>query len=108
MPSGWMRHAGRRMADPQAPLLSVRGGRTAKLRDIDLDLKAGEVLGIGGLQGSGRSSLARAISGAEPFVAGAVTLHGAPVRIRSPRQAGRRSASCCPAAVPVAPRTSAY
>jgi ribose transport system ATP-binding protein len=82
------------------PMLTVRAGRTAKLRDIDLDLRAGEVLGIGGLQGSGRSSLARAIFGAEPFTAGSLTLHGAapdgtgaakarPVRLKSPRQAMR-------------------
>jgi ribose transport system ATP-binding protein len=72
-----------------SPLLSVRGGRTAKLRDVDVDLRAGEVLGIGGLQGSGRSSLARAIFGAEPFTSGTVTLRGTAIRIRNPRQAVR-------------------
>ena len=69
--------------------LAVRGGGNRKLRDIDLDLRAGEVLGIGGLQGSGRSALARALFGAVPFTAGEVTLDGAKVRIRSPRTAMR-------------------
>ncbi|MFY1695446.1 ATP-binding cassette domain-containing protein [Solwaraspora sp. WMMA2101] len=42
-----------------------------------------------GLQGSGRSALARALFGAVPFTTGEVTLDGAPVRIRSPRAAVR-------------------
>ncbi|MEU5397536.1 sugar ABC transporter ATP-binding protein [Streptomyces tibetensis] len=69
--------------------LSVRGGGNRKLRGIDLRLRAGEVLGVGGLQGSGRSALARALFGAAPFSTGQVTVDGAPVRLRSPRAAIR-------------------
>jgi len=69
--------------------LAVRGGGNRKLRDIDLQLRAGEVLGVGGLQGSGRSALARALFGAVPFTTGEVTLDGVPVRLRSPRSATR-------------------
>ncbi|WFE27078.1 sugar ABC transporter ATP-binding protein [Solwaraspora sp. WMMD791] len=69
--------------------LAVRGGGNRTLRDVDLDLRAGEVLGVGGLQGSGRSALARALFGAVPFTTGEVTLDGVPVRIRSPRAAMR-------------------
>jgi ribose transport system ATP-binding protein len=69
--------------------LTVRGGGNRKLRDIDLRLRAGEVLGVGGLQGSGRSALARALFGAAPFNTGRVTVDGAPVRLRSPRAAMR-------------------
>ncbi|MBY8870301.1 sugar ABC transporter ATP-binding protein [Micromonospora sp. PLK6-60] len=69
--------------------LAVRGGGNRKLRDIDLELRAGEVLGVGGLQGSGRSALARALFGAAPFTTGEVTLDGTPVRLRSPRAAVR-------------------
>ncbi|MFF7790324.1 ATP-binding cassette domain-containing protein [Streptomyces sp. NPDC007991] len=69
--------------------LTVRGGGNRKLRGIDLRLRAGEVLGVGGLQGSGRSALARALFGAAPFSTGQVTLDGAPVRLRSPRAAIR-------------------
>ncbi|MDG4769436.1 sugar ABC transporter ATP-binding protein [Solwaraspora sp. WMMD792] len=69
--------------------LAVRGGGNRKLRDIDLHLRAGEVLGVGGLQGSGRSALARALFGAVPFTTGEVTLDGVPVRLRSPRSATR-------------------
>ncbi len=67
--------------------LRVRGGVTDVLKDVSIELKAGEVLGIAGLQGSGRTELARAIFGAEPFDEGKVELGGREVRIRSPRQA---------------------
>ncbi|MDG5803754.1 sugar ABC transporter ATP-binding protein [Streptomyces ossamyceticus] len=69
--------------------LTVRGGGNRKLRGIDLRLRAGEVLGVGGLQGSGRSALARALFGAVPFSTGEVAVDGTPVRPRSPRAAMR-------------------
>jgi ribose transport system ATP-binding protein len=69
--------------------VTVRDGGNRKLRGIDLRLHAGEVLGVGGLQGSGRSALARALFGVSPFTTGAVLLDGAPVRLRSPRAAMR-------------------
>jgi ribose transport system ATP-binding protein len=69
--------------------LTVGDGGNRKLRDVGLRLRAGEVLGVGGLQGSGRSALARALFGAAPFTSGEVTLDGAPVRLRSPRAAMR-------------------
>ncbi|WDZ82877.1 sugar ABC transporter ATP-binding protein [Micromonospora cathayae] len=69
--------------------LTVRAGGNRRLRGVDLELRAGEVLGVGGLQGSGRSALARALFGASPFTTGQVTVDGAPVRLRSPRAAMR-------------------
>ncbi|WP_039931908.1 sugar ABC transporter ATP-binding protein [Streptomyces viridochromogenes] len=69
--------------------LTVRCAGNRKLRGIDLRLRAGEVLGVGGLQGSGRSALARALFGAAPFSTGHVSVDGAPVRLRSPRAAMR-------------------
>jgi ribose transport system ATP-binding protein len=69
--------------------LSVRNGGNRKLRGVDLRLRTGEVLGVGGLQGSGRSALARALFGAAPFTTGEVLLDDAPVRLRSPRAAMR-------------------
>ncbi|MDA0636029.1 sugar ABC transporter ATP-binding protein [Nonomuraea sp. MCN248] len=62
--------------------LRLRAAGNRKLRDIDLDLRAGEIVGIAGLQGSGRSELARAIFGAEPFTTGEMT----PARPRSVRE----------------------
>ncbi|MBB5867697.1 ribose transport system ATP-binding protein [Allocatelliglobosispora scoriae] len=75
--------------DTGAVRLSLRAAANAKLRGIDLDLHAGEVLGVGGLQGAGRSALARAIFGVDPFTSGETVLDGKPIRIRSPRQAAR-------------------
>ena len=69
--------------------LRVRGGANAKLREIHLDLRAGEILGLAGLQGAGRTELARALFGVEPFTAGEVELDGRRVQIRSPREAIR-------------------
>ncbi|UBU18946.1 sugar ABC transporter ATP-binding protein [Nonomuraea gerenzanensis] len=62
--------------------LSLRAAGNHKLRDIDLELRAGEIVGIAGLQGSGRSELAKAIFGAEPFTSGEMT----PARPRSVRE----------------------
>ncbi|MGV9212894.1 sugar ABC transporter ATP-binding protein [Micromonospora sp. RB23] len=76
--------------DDRGPVrLTVRGGGNRKLRGVDLELRAGEVLGVGGLQGSGRSALARALFGVAPFTTGDVQLDGEPVRLRSPRAAMR-------------------
>jgi ABC-type sugar transport system ATPase subunit len=69
--------------------LRVKGGSTGLLRDIDLELRAGEIVGLAGLVGSGRTELARAIFGIEPFSAGTVEVEGKEVRVRSPRRAIR-------------------
>jgi ribose transport system ATP-binding protein len=65
--------------------LAVRGGGNAFLAGIDLEVRAGEIVGIAGLQGAGRTELARAIFGADPFTAGSVEIDSAERRLRSPR-----------------------
>jgi ribose transport system ATP-binding protein len=67
--------------------LRLRGASNDLLSGIDLDVHAGEIVGIAGLQGSGRTELARAIFGADPFRGGTLELDGKPVRISSPRAA---------------------
>ncbi|MEU8376406.1 sugar ABC transporter ATP-binding protein [Micromonospora sp. NPDC048894] len=80
----------RATSDDLGPVrLAVRDAGNRKLHAVDLQLRAGEVLGVGGLQGSGRSALARALFGVTPFTTGEVTLDGRPVRLRSPRSAMR-------------------
>jgi ABC-type sugar transport system ATPase subunit len=69
--------------------LAVRNGSTDLLRDVTLEVRAGEIVGLAGLQGSGRTELARAIFGADPFTGGTLEIEGRQVRLRSPRAAIR-------------------
>jgi ribose transport system ATP-binding protein/rhamnose transport system ATP-binding protein len=78
--------------DPQAqrdadvPKLRVRGlRRTAAGPSVDLDVRAGEILGIGGLLGSGRSELLLSIFGADPISAGEIQVDGRRVTPSGPR-----------------------
>jgi simple sugar transport system ATP-binding protein len=58
--------------------------RRGAVTPTDVELHAGEVVGLAGLLGSGRSELARLIAGADRADAGAVTVRGRPVRMRKP------------------------
>lgn len=58
-----------------------------KFEEISFTLRAGEVLGIAGLVGAGRSELAKALFGLEPNVTGEIRVRGSIVRIRSARDA---------------------
>jgi ribose transport system ATP-binding protein len=65
-------------------LLSVEGfSDNHRFADVDLQLRAGEILGIGGLIGAGRSEIAQTICGLRPAVSGSLTLDGRNLRIRS-------------------------
>ncbi|HEY3321320.1 MAG TPA: sugar ABC transporter ATP-binding protein [Planctomycetota bacterium] len=68
-------------------LLSVKGLSTAHIQDVSFDLHAGEVLGVAGLVGAGRSELGAALFGLDPLTSGTIELHGQRVQARSPRQA---------------------
>ncbi len=57
---------------------------THELDNISFNAYAGEILGIAGLVGAGRTELARAIFGADPIDKGQVFIHGTPVSIKSP------------------------
>jgi ABC-type sugar transport system ATPase subunit len=71
-------------------VLTVAGlARLPKVRGVGFTLYRGEVLGIGGLVGAGRSELVRLIFGAERPDAGTMTLEGRPFAPRSPAQAVR-------------------
>jgi ABC-type sugar transport system ATPase subunit len=68
-------------------VLKVNGASNQFLNDISFQLRKGEVLGIAGLQGSGRTELAQALFGVEPFKSGSLELHGKAIAIRSPNKA---------------------
>jgi ABC-type sugar transport system ATPase subunit len=63
--------------------------RPPRLRGVSLTLRAGEILGIAGIAGAGRTDLLKALSGAAPPVSGEVLLAGRPVRLRTPKAAIR-------------------
>jgi len=71
------------------PVLELRGFgcRGAGVRDIDLVVRAGEIVGLAGLVGAGRTELARVLFGLAPADAGQVLLRGRPVPIDSPEHA---------------------
>lgn len=70
------------------PVLEVRGLRSGpRVKDVSFDVRAGEILGVAGLVGAGRSESARAVFGMEPVEAGEILLDGAPVRWQSPMEA---------------------
>jgi len=70
------------------PLLEARGLCSPDgLTDISLTVHAGEILGIYGLLGSGRSRLANLLFGAAPISAGEILVRGKPVRVRTPYEA---------------------
>lgn len=74
---------------PAAPRLEVRGLslRDGGLQDVSLTLSKGEIVGIAGLVGCGKSELGRALFGLEPVAAGDVLLNGAPFAPQNPDQA---------------------
>ena len=61
--------------------------RAAGVHDVSLQLRAGEILGLAGLVGSGRTQLAETIFGITPADSGEILVHGRPARIRSPQEA---------------------
>ncbi len=78
--------------------LEVRGlevrGRAG--RPVDFQVRAGEIVGLAGLVGSGRTEIAHALFGITPPLAGEILLDGKPVVIRSPRDAIRAGMALVP------------
>ena len=67
-------------------VLSVRNlALDGVFRDVSFDLRKGEILGLAGLVGSGRTNVAETIFGVTPATGGEIHLNGQPIRIGSPR-----------------------
>ncbi len=74
----------------QEDLLTVKNlTLPGRLNDISFTVRGGEILGIGGVVGSGRTSMVRALFGAEPGVTGEILVGGKTVRVNSPGEAIR-------------------
>jgi ABC-type sugar transport system ATPase subunit len=69
-------------------VLSVKNlTRAPAFRDVSLEVRAGEIVGLAGLVGAGRTEVARAIFGIDPHDAGEIFVDGSRVEVRSPRDA---------------------
>ena len=90
-------HFPTRTAAPGRPLLSAEGlGYSPFLSDISFTLHAGEIIGIAGLLGAGRSRLARVLAGAERPDRGRIEIRGEAVTFRSPADAIRKGIGLLP------------
>ena len=73
--------------DPEV-VLEVRNLNCGRMiRDVSFQLHRGEILGIAGLVGAGRTEVVRAVFGADPYDSGEILVHGKPVAIRTPADA---------------------
>jgi len=87
---GHGRHAGLRRrvaAKTGRPMLDVRNLATSKLRDVSFSIAAGEILGVGALDGQGQRSLFYALAGLEKRLSGDVSVEGRPSRPNKPKDA---------------------
>jgi ribose transport system ATP-binding protein len=90
-------HFPKRRAPRGAELLRVEGLRRAGvLHGVSLSVHGGEVVGLFGLLGAGRTELARAIVGADPRDGGTIAIRGEAVRIGHPSHAIRRGVGFLP------------
>lgn len=78
------------------PLLTFDNVSTGRLRDVSFTLHSGEILGIAGLAGSGRTEVANAIFGVDAITCGQILLDGRAVRFRNPSQAIKAGIALCP------------
>jgi ABC-type sugar transport system ATPase subunit len=80
-----------------APVLEVEGlARAPTVKDVSLTVRAGEIVGLAGLIGSGRSELAQTIFGITPADSGTIRLSGKQVRIGSAKAAKRHGIAYVP------------
>ena len=97
----YQRVAGQRQAGPVrlrvrnlASLAAATHG--IKLAGVNLEVRQGEILGIAGLVGAGRTEVARAVFGADAILSGDIEVDGKPVRIKSPQDAIRAGIGLVP------------
>ena len=82
--------AGRGAARQDEVVLRVAGLTAGRLANVDLEVRAGEILGLGGLHGQGQSQLLRTLFGADPMSAGSIEVDGRRLQPSKPIAAMRR------------------
>ena len=82
--------------DGTKTVLKVEGLTNGKLKNVSFELKQGEILGIAGLVGAGRTETARAIFGADTITEGEIYIKGKKVKVKSPLQAIRHGIGLIP------------
>jgi ribose transport system ATP-binding protein len=86
-----------RARQPGAVVLSVSGlSVEGRLHNVSLELREGEVLGLAGLVGSGRTEVANALFGTQPYTSGEIRIEGKAARIGSPTEAIRHGVALVP------------
>jgi rhamnose transport system ATP-binding protein len=87
-----------RESEPGEVVLALRnlGCFASSVRDVTLEVRAGEVVGLAGLVGAGRTELARVLFGLTPADAGEIVLRGEVVKIGSPAEAVARGLAYVP------------
>ncbi|WP_114815423.1 sugar ABC transporter ATP-binding protein [Paraburkholderia kururiensis] len=79
------------------PFVEMRGvSRRGLMNPVDLDIAQGQIVGLAGLLGSGRTETARLLFGAEKADGGEVSIGGRRVKLRSPHDAVRHGIGYCP------------
>lgn len=88
----------RRSHAAERPMLEVRGLRTGAhpQHALDFQIRAGEIVGVAGLVGAGRTEMLQVLFGIEPAIAGNVLIDDAPQRIENPRDGIRAGLALVP------------
>lgn len=88
----------KRLVETTAPVVASFGGvsRIGAVDDVSLIVRRGEIVGMAGLVGSGRTEFARAVFGADPHQIAHSEINGRPWRVRSPRDAIRAGMAMVP------------
>ncbi|SFC87563.1 monosaccharide ABC transporter ATP-binding protein, CUT2 family [Tropicimonas isoalkanivorans] len=86
-----------KQSSPGETILSMKGfGKRGMIEPFDLDLREGEVVGLAGLLGSGRTETCKVIFGVVSADQGSAELSGKSIRLSSPRTALEHSLGLCP------------
>jgi ABC-type sugar transport system ATPase subunit len=86
----------RRNTPQKEVVLDVKNLNTPKVHNVSFQIHAGEIVGLAGLVGAGRTEVARAIFAADPITSGEVYLNGEKTNFHSPRDAIDAGIALCP------------